>query len=552
MVKFIVEKQGDSPSSILDLNKPKKSKVHKHQDDLRPNNSNDKSVSSILSEKVNVLKKLAESIKNKEKYSSVSTAESMDTSCNLNASQNDTMLKSQVCETVISKKLTNSSKNKQKCDESSKVKFKNNTANSVKTKKRKHNYDSSCNIENENISSDHITSHKCNETKRSNTEGEVKRKCKKRKLEHDSSLGLHNQGDSLTKAVSKGTPKSELKDKMTVKHKSLKPKHAIQKPEMRKWYHECVDEEYFTSDDESASETETFQDRSLQRQHRQLSNERLTRTLFVGNLPPNINKKRLEKLFNRVLKKDEVAAASKCLVESIRFRGAIPVTGGTSKRARKLAAIKGEFSGVSKFRIGYVVLTSKIGIQAALTLNGCCLNSNGAVFNPEESTGDATDSTNQDCKYHIRVDCAIKNKTNYKPDNCVFLGNLPFDCTEEEIYNALSSLGSLASVRLIRDNQTGAVRGFGYATFTDPSYIPLAIRASNTLTVRGRPIRIFECKTKKPKKNKIKASYVHQSNSTDKKTPITTSYSTKNMKKKTKKTKEKKVKKREGKHKVKK
>ncbi|VDP96225.1 unnamed protein product, partial [Trichobilharzia regenti] len=235
MAKFILEKQGDFPSPILDLNKPKKSKVHKHQDDLRRNNSNDQSISGIHSEKVNALKTLAESIKNKERHSSVSTADSRDRSCSLNPSQNDTTSVSQVCETVMPKKLPNSSKNKQKCDESSKVKFKNNTAISVKTKERKHNNDSVCNIESENISSDHITSHKSSETKRSNTEGEVKRKCKKRKLEHDSSLGLDSQGDSLTKAVSKGTPKNELKDEVTLKHKSSKPKHVIQKPEMRKW-----------------------------------------------------------------------------------------------------------------------------------------------------------------------------------------------------------------------------------------------------------------------------------------------------------------------------
>ncbi|CAH8499541.1 unnamed protein product [Heterobilharzia americana] len=303
---------------------------------------------------------------------------------------------------------------------------------------------------------------------------------------------------------------------------------------MRKWYHDeeiPVDEEYFTSD-ESANEMDASKSRSLQRSHRRASNEQLMRTLFIGNLPPNITKKRIEKLFNNVLKNDKVVS-SNCRVESVRFRGAIPITGGTSKLARKRAAIKGEFSGVSTFRMGYVVLTSKVGVQVALSLNGYCLNSDGFIINPEESNklidSDTVNSVNNNCIYHIRVDRVTENKTKQKLDDCVFLGNLPFDCTEEEIHNVLSSLGTLSNVRLVRDSQTGAVRGFGYATFTDPSIIPLAIRASNTLSVRGRQIRICEWKMKKSKKNN-KNKHFYQLNSTDKK--MINTHPKKNMKNK--------------------
>ncbi|VDO54129.1 unnamed protein product [Schistosoma margrebowiei] len=346
---------------------------------------------------------------------------------------------------------------------------------------------------------------------------EAVNKSKERKRRKDvSSLGIQSQSISSNQTVSSTSYKSKLPDGITVSYNLSKPKRCKQnaphKIEKGKWYHESElsnDEEYFTSD-ESSIEVDNPQSRSLQRQNRRLLNERLSRTIFVGNLPLNITKKRVEALFNNVLKNNKISS-SDCRVESVRFRGVIPVTGGTSRLARKRAAITGESSGVSKFRMGYVVLTTKIGVPIVLSLDGCCLNSDGFIVNPEESInviGDKTESTNNGSNnnntndvYHIRVDKATDNndKTHCKLDNSVFVGNLPFDCNEEEIYSTLSTLGSIKSVRLIRDSQTGAVRGFGYVAYNDPSIIPLAIRSSNTLSIRGRQIRIMECKVKKIK-----------------------------------------------------
>lgn len=53
----------------------------------------------------------------------------------------------------------------------------------------------------------------------------------------------------------------------------------------------------------------------------------------------------MEALFNNVMKNNNISS-SDCRVESVRFRGVIPVTGGTSRLARKRAAITGESSGI--------------------------------------------------------------------------------------------------------------------------------------------------------------------------------------------------------------
>ncbi|TGZ70589.1 hypothetical protein CRM22_003121 [Opisthorchis felineus] len=228
-------------------------------------------------------------------------------------------------------------------------------------------------------------------------------------------------------------------------------------------------------------------DRSAQRSNRHLRNERLKRTLFVGNLPPGLKKTELRKLFDSVIKQDSASLQSNCRVESVRFRGVVPVTGGTGKLARKRAVIQGEFSaGVSQNMIAYVVLTSTAGVSAGLSLNGHWLQTKPI------STDTPTDY--QSSGKHIRVDRALRHRPLEQFKQSVFLGNLPFDVQEEEVRSAMSKFGPIANVRLIRDKETGAVKGFGFVQYTDPAAISLAIRSSESVSVRGRPIRIQEWK----------------------------------------------------------
>ncbi|CAH8521416.1 unnamed protein product [Schistosoma haematobium] len=504
---------------------PKTPKIgaRKHHDEAKPVNHNDHNV-SLSSNKIKqkgetvIVKESKKDKKPKRKRSSNARS---DYAILDSTELSSEMRKESVSELPLKKRKHNSTSSGQnECDLSNEI-----TCHGVDTPRLKTN----------GASSEHKTQNHCSvlNVHPKSTSGDQKalekykwvelrkneavNKSKGRKRRKDvSSLGIQSQSISSNQTVSNTSNKSKLPDGITVSYNSSKPKRCKQnaphKIEKGKWYHESElsnDEEYFTSD-ESSVEVDNPQSRSLQRQHRRLLNERLSRTIFVGNLPLNITKKRMEALFNNVMKNNNISS-SDCRVESVRFRGVIPVTGGTSRLARKRAAITGESSGVSKFRMGYVVLTTKIGIPIVLSLNGCCLNSDGFIVNPEESInviGDKNESTNNGNSnnntndvYHIRVDKATDNndKTHCKLDNCVFVGNLPFDCNEEEIYSTFSTLGSIKSVRLIRDSQTGAVRGFGYVAYNDPSIIPLAIRSSNTLSIRGRQIRIMECKVKKIK-----------------------------------------------------
>lgn len=72
--------------------------------------------------------------------------------------------------------------------------------------------------------------------------------------------------------------------------------------------------------------------------------------------------------------------------------------------------------------------------------------------------------------------------------------NLPTKFVFFQIREAFSRFGPITNVRLIRDRQTGAVKGIGYVQFDDPSAVSLAIRASRSVSIRSRLVRVEECK----------------------------------------------------------
>ncbi|KAL9191590.1 hypothetical protein ACHAXT_001296 [Thalassiosira profunda] len=61
----------------------------------------------------------------------------------------------------------------------------------------------------------------------------------------------------------------------------------------------------------------------------------------------------------------------------------------------------------------------------------------------------------------------------------VFVGNLAFSTTEEQLYAAFSELGRIVKVRMVSDQETGKPRGFAFVEFEDPQAALSAIRNMN-------------------------------------------------------------------------
>jgi len=72
----------------------------------------------------------------------------------------------------------------------------------------------------------------------------------------------------------------------------------------------------------------------------------------------------------------------------------------------------------------------------------------------------------------------------------VFVGNIPFDTTEEHLKEIFSQVGVVSSFRLVYDQQTGKPKGFGFCEYEDAETAMSALRNLNGVEVNGRPLRV--------------------------------------------------------------
>src|SRR5262249_1931583 len=68
----------------------------------------------------------------------------------------------------------------------------------------------------------------------------------------------------------------------------------------------------------------------------------------------------------------------------------------------------------------------------------------------------------------------------------LFVGNLPYDATEEEIRQHFSSVGNLSYISIPLDRETGKKRGFAFVEFSDAQQAQEAIRQFNNQPFKGR------------------------------------------------------------------
>lgn len=72
----------------------------------------------------------------------------------------------------------------------------------------------------------------------------------------------------------------------------------------------------------------------------------------------------------------------------------------------------------------------------------------------------------------------------------IFVGNLAFNTTEEQLHQAFSEIGRVINVRLVTDLETGKPRGFAFVEFEDPQAALAAIRNMNDYELNGRRLRV--------------------------------------------------------------
>ena len=74
----------------------------------------------------------------------------------------------------------------------------------------------------------------------------------------------------------------------------------------------------------------------------------------------------------------------------------------------------------------------------------------------------------------------------------IFVGNFPWDTTEEQLQEAFAAFGEVERVKLIYDRETQRPRGFGFVTMTNDSEAQTAIRELDGKEFGGRNLRVNE------------------------------------------------------------
>ncbi|XP_068634624.1 uncharacterized protein [Aristolochia californica] len=338
--------------------------------------------------------------------------------------------------------------------------------------------------------------------------------------------GLFNSEDSTEKYNHAIEPNSQKKDREKRRNsvvennlqKSKKRKKADQKTETlekdkKKRKRDEIEEEYEVKKYGTVEET----DKKVSQSHRTIVGEKrktkddaaetmvvsaeayddeskLQRTVFVGNLPVKVKKKALTKEF-------------KCFgdIESVRIRS-VPLL--DSKTPRKGAIIMGKVNESIDSVHAYIVFKDEKSAQAALSHNMAEVGGN-----------------------HIRVDRACPPRKKLKGESAslydnkrtVFVGNLPFDVKDEELYRLFSGFNQLESgieaVRVIRDPHTSVGKGIAYVLFKTREAANWVVRKKN-IKLRDRDLRLYHSKSDSTPSKRKNSSITQVDSSPSKRTAV--------------------------------
>ncbi|CDW56685.1 cleavage stimulation factor, 3' pre RNA, subunit [Trichuris trichiura] len=93
----------------------------------------------------------------------------------------------------------------------------------------------------------------------------------------------------------------------------------------------------------------------------------------------------------------------------------------------------------------------------------------------------------------------------------VFVGNIPYDASEESLKELFSQVGPVASVRMVFDRETGKPKGYGFCEFLDKETAMSAQRNLNGIEFLGRQLRVDAAVGERSKEELQRISAVLQS-----------------------------------------
>ncbi|KAG0449847.1 hypothetical protein HPP92_027064 [Vanilla planifolia] len=299
--------------------------------------------------------------------------------------------------------------------------------------------------------------------------GSLKTKTKKRKRDAEADAGAPIPASSLCDAIPGKRKKVEDKaEGEELKKKKKRKREDVEAAYERRMYESVVEDEAATVVTVGEKRKASDVDVGMIETKDPLDDEsKLLRTIFVGNLPLKTKRKALQREFAKFGE-----------IESVRIRS-VPLL--DTKAPRKAAIFKGKINESFDSMNSYIVFKDEQSARAALALNMAQIGGN-----------------------HIRVDMACPPRKKMKGEarlydrkRTVFVGNLPFDVKDEEVYQLFCSLSeperSVEAVRIIRDPHTSIGKGIAYVLFKTREVANSVCKLRN-LKIRDRDLRVCHAK----------------------------------------------------------
>ena len=81
----------------------------------------------------------------------------------------------------------------------------------------------------------------------------------------------------------------------------------------------------------------------------------------------------------------------------------------------------------------------------------------------------------------------------------IYVGNLSYDTTEQDLETAFTPFGQVDTARLINDRDSGRSKGFGFVEMPNNAEAEAAIQALNGKDLQGRTVTVNEARPREPR-----------------------------------------------------
>jgi RNA recognition motif-containing protein len=82
----------------------------------------------------------------------------------------------------------------------------------------------------------------------------------------------------------------------------------------------------------------------------------------------------------------------------------------------------------------------------------------------------------------------------------IYIGQLPYNLTEEELREMFLQYGEVSSINLIMDKYSGQSKGFGFVEMPNNAEADQAIKGLNKIMLKGREIKVNQTEERRKKK----------------------------------------------------